>query len=70
MAAEQRRALGAMLITAPSEHERTYELAVRLTKDELIAVRGYALQPWIRITANLETERVELGAGVTAKRMP
>lgn len=65
----ERRALGAMLITAPSEHERRYEMAVRLTREELIALQGYALNPWIRIKANLQTEVVELGAGVTAKKV-
>lgn len=69
MSERDRRSHGAMVITAPSEYERVYDLAVRLSRDELIALQGYDLHPWVRVKAHLDTETVELGAGVTAKRM-
>jgi hypothetical protein len=61
-----RRALGPMLITAPSEHERVYEMAVRITRAE--AASTFDRRPWIRITANALTGEVELAAGVKVKR--
>lgn len=67
--AERLRSLGAMLITAPTEHERLYAMAVRITRQELVALPGYALSPWLTIRANLQTGAVEIAAGVKAKRL-
>lgn len=69
MAMERKRSFGAMLITAPSDHERVYEMAVRVTSWEMRPLPGYALFPWIRITADVETGEVQCAAGVKAKRI-
>lgn len=65
---EHIHAHGAMLITAPTDAERRYQMAVRVTRAELIPMPGYTLHPWISITANVDTGDVTLGAGVTAKK--
>ena len=65
---EHIRSCGEMLITAPSASERLYQMAVRVTRAELIPMPGYTLHPWISITANVDTGEVTLGAGVTAKK--
>lgn len=61
--------LGAMLITAPSEHERLYEMAVRLYRLELKPSPGYLLHPWITVRANCETDEITLAAGIRIQRV-
>ena len=63
------RALGALLITAPSEHERLYEIAVRLARSEVRPMPHYELLPWVRVRANTETGAVLLAAGIKVKRI-
>lgn len=60
------RSLGPMLITAPTDDQRVYEMAVRITRAE--ASSAFERKPWIRITAELSTGRVTLAAGVKVKR--
>lgn len=62
----ERRALGPMLITAPSQDERVYEMAVRITRSEASPL--FQRKPWIRIKAELSTGEVWLAAGVKVKR--
>lgn len=63
------RSCGEMLITAPSESERLYHMAVRIHRSEFKPLPGYTLHPWISISANVDTGEVKLGAGVTAKKV-
>lgn len=62
----QGRSLGPMLITAPSEYERVYEMAVRITHAE--AASQFERKPWITIRANISTGDVLLSAGVKVRR--
>ena len=62
------RSLGAMLVTAPSESERLYEIAVRLARAELVSVPGRELFPWVTVRANIETGDVLIAAGIKVKR--
>lgn len=57
---------GAMLITAPSEHELVYEMAVRITRAE--ASSKFDRRPWVTIRADVSTGEVYLSAGVKVKR--
>jgi hypothetical protein len=61
------RALGAMLITAPTEAERVYEMSVKMASSELRAVAGHDLAPWLRVKANIETGEVVMAAGIRVK---
>ena len=54
------------LITAPTEHERCYALVVALP--HLRPQKSYALKPWLRITANCQTDEITVAAGITCKR--
>ena len=65
---ERKQSFGAMLITAPSEHERLYEMSVRLAPAELKPTPGYTLHPWITVRANCQTGEVLLDAGIAVKR--
>lgn len=56
-----------MLITAPSESERLYEMAVKVARAELRPRQGYVLHPWLTLRANIETGDVLLAAGIKAK---
>lgn len=60
------RALGALMVTAPTEGERLYEMAVRLAPTELKAL--VPLAPWIRVRANIDTGEVYLAAGINVMR--
>ena len=65
------RSHGAKLITAPTEEERLYEMSVRMASEELRALVGQELSPWVRVRANIETGDVLVAAGIkvtTAKR--
>lgn len=65
------RSHGAMLITVPTEDERLYEMSVLIANEELRALMGQELSPWIRLRANIETGDVLVAAGIkvtTAKR--
>ena len=65
------RSHGALLITAPTEDERLYQMSVRMAHEELRALVGQELSPWIRVRANIETGDVLIAAGIkvtTAKR--
>jgi|GEM_PF-5430392 len=65
------RSHGALLITAPSEDERLYEMSVRMAHEELRVLVGQELSPWLRVRANIETGDVLVAAGIkvtTAKR--
>lgn len=53
----------ALLITAPSDDVRCYDLCVTLPRLRLTASR-YTTVPWVRITANCLTEDVTLAAGI------
>jgi len=55
-----------MLITAPTDDQRVYEMAVRITRAE--ASSAFERKPWIRISANIDTGEVTLAAGVKVKR--
>jgi hypothetical protein len=61
-------AVGSLVVTAPSEEERLYEIAVRLTRAELVPMGAVVLHPWLKIRANIETGDVLLSAGVRAER--
>jgi hypothetical protein len=63
----QHRALGAMLITAPTEAERVYEMSVRLASSELRPMEGARLAPWLKVKANIETGEVVMAAGIRVK---
>lgn len=65
------RSHGALLITAPTEDERLYQMSVRMAHEELRALVGQELSPWVRVRANIETGDVLVAAGIkvtTAKR--
>ena len=62
------RALGEILITAPTEAERVYQMSVRLAKEELRVLSGQTLSPWVRVRANLDTGHVGVAAGITVRR--
>ena len=65
------RSHGALLITAPTEDERLYEMSVLMANEELRALVGQELSPWVRVRANIETGDVLVAAGIkvtTAKR--
>lgn len=57
---------GAMLITAPSEHERVYEMAVRIIRAD--SVSKFTRRPWVKLRADVSTGDVYLAAGVTVTR--
>jgi len=59
--------LGPMLITAPSEEERVYEMSIRMAQTELRALVGQELSPWVRVRANIETGEVVVAAGIRVK---
>lgn len=63
------RSLGAMLITAPSETERVFEMAVRVARAELEPRPGYALYPTLTIRADLSTGDVFLAAALKVKKV-
>ena len=65
--AEHARAIGAMLITAPSEDERVYEMAVRITRAEY-APPYVERRPWLKIRADIASGEVYLSAGVKVTR--
>lgn len=66
---EHKRSFGAMLITAPTEAERLYEMSVRMARAEMVSLPGYTLHPWLTVRANVDTGRIEIAAGITAKRV-
>lgn len=71
--AERLRSLGAMLITAPSEHEVLYQMAVRISSAELVPLAGYALSPWMSIRkvgdgTGEDNAEYSIAAGVKAKK--
>ncbi len=55
----------AYLKTEPSPAVCSHHLTVDV---KLREEPGYTLQPWIRITANKETETITLAAGIKARR--
>ncbi len=57
-----------MLITAPSESERLFEMSVRMARAEMQPMPGYTLLPWVAIRANTETGEITLAAGIKAKK--
>lgn len=59
-----------MLITAPTDEERVFDLAVRVARAEIRKnyVRA-SITPWIKIRANLETERITIACGLKARRL-
>lgn len=58
---------GPLLITAPSENERLYEMSVRITRAEYASPK-FERFPWLKIRAELSTGEVFLCAGVKVKR--
>lgn len=65
---ESFRALGPMLVTAPTPSDRQYQMSVRLRSGEIRPMPGCHLEPWVRLTANVETGDVCLAAGIKVKR--
>lgn len=65
---DRMRSLGAMLITAPSPHERVYEMAVKIARSEMQVSHRFARHPWVRLRACDRTGEVYLTAGVKVKR--
>ena len=65
---ESFRSLGPMLITAPTEEKRVYEMAVRLSRADLKSVATAEFHPWVRVCADLETGDVCVAAGIKVKR--
>lgn len=59
-----------MLITAPTDAERVFDLAVRVARAEIRKnyVRA-SITPWIRIRANADTEEVTIACGLKARRL-
>jgi hypothetical protein len=66
---ERVRSIGPMLITAPSEDERQYEMAVRIAPSEYQSAK-FERRPWLKIRAELSTGEIYLSAGVKVKRVP
>ena len=62
---EHIRSIGAMVVTAPNDHEIIHELAVRLTREEASRLNLVGPQ-WVTIHANkeLETVAMKFGRGV------
>ena len=60
---------GALLITAPTEDQRLYEMSVRITRAEYGSPQFERL-PWLKIRAELSTGDVFLSAGVKVRRKP
>lgn len=56
----------ALLITAPSDDLRVYDLCV--TVPHLRTGVKYRTVPWVRVTANCVTEEVTLAAGIRVLR--
>ena len=56
------------VITAPSEAEIRYDLDVVVLG--LRVAETYRLVPWLRITANKETDEVTCSAGIRGERKP
>ena len=65
---ESFRSLGPMLVTAPTPEARRYQMAVRLRSGEMRPMPGCHLEPWVTLTANVETGDVCLAAGIKVKR--
>lgn len=66
---ERVRALGPMLITAPTDDERVYEMAVRIVAAEYQSAK-FERRPWLKVRAELSTGEIYLSAGVKVKRVP
>lgn len=66
---ERLRALGAMLVTAPTEDERLFEMSVRIPRSELRPHPGYTLSPCLTIRANTTTGAITCGIDFKAKRI-
>lgn len=58
---------GAMLVTAPSDNERVYEMSVRITRAEYASPQFERL-PWIKVRAELSTGEIYLSGGVKVRR--
>ena len=64
------RALGAMLITAPSDTERVFDLSVRVARAEIRKTYiRVSIEPWIRIRADEQTGAVTIACGLKPKRV-
>lgn len=61
-----RPATSPYLITAPTESQRCYEMCVQVPG--LRMRERERVRPWIRITADDQTEAVTLAAGMTVDR--
>jgi hypothetical protein len=58
-----------LTITTPSETAIIYDMAVRLRQTELRTVCAcVTLEPWVRVTADQDTARVEVAAGIRVRR--
>ena len=55
------------LVTAPSADERCYELSVQLIG--LKTNSRYRAHPWLRITANCQTDAITVAAGIRVERI-
>jgi hypothetical protein len=61
---ERLRALGALVITAPTDQERLFTMAVRVPRAELEPRTPRPLYPWLTIRANVETQEITCAAGI------
>lgn len=59
-----------MLVTAPTEAERVFDLAVRVARAEITPTYiRMSIAPWLRIRANEETEAITVSCGLKARRL-
>lgn len=69
MATSPHPSRSALTITTPSETAIIYDMAVRLRQTELRTVcERVTLEPWVRVTADQDTARVEVAAGIRVRR--
>lgn len=59
-------ALSPVEITSPSPTEKRYDM--RVLVPHLKANARYTTHPWLRITANSQTEAIMLAAGISVRR--
>lgn len=66
---ERARSIGPLLITAPTDDERVYEMAVRIAPSEYQSPK-FERRPWLKVRAELSTGEIYISAGVKVKRVP
>jgi hypothetical protein len=69
MATSSHPSRGALTITTPTDALIVYDMAVRLQQAELLTVcELVTLEPWVRVTADEDTARVAVAAGIRVRR--